>query len=108
MDAEDIPRGRRDCARVRTLDQPTMPSAELPQKRGPSSLALWANMAVIYVVWGSTYFAIAVAIRTLPPFLMASIRFGISGAVLLAFDLLRHPEARHWPPPRPLGAPALA
>lgn len=79
-----------------------MPSSELPQKRGPSSLALWANMAVIYVVWGSTYFAIAVAIRTLPPFLMASMRFAIAGAILLAFDLLRHTEARHWPTRRQL------
>jgi len=79
-----------------------MPSAELPQKRGPSSLALWANMAVVYVVWGSTYFAIAVAIRTLPPFLMASIRFAIAGAILITFDLLRHPEARRWPTRRQL------
>src|SRR5690349_11137065 len=102
MNPEGIPRGRRDCARVRTLDQPTMPSTAPPQKRGPSSLALWANMAVVYVVWGSTYFAIAIAIRTLPPFLMASIRFAIAGAILITFDLLRHPEARHWPTRRQL------
>jgi hypothetical protein len=55
------------------LDQPTMPSSGA--KHGPSGLALWANMAVIYVVWGSTYFGIAVAIETMPPFLMAAIRF---------------------------------
>jgi len=79
-----------------------MPSTAPPQKRGPSSLALWANMAVVYVVWGSTYFAIAIAIRTLPPFLMASIRFAIAGAILITFDLLRHPEARHWPTRRQL------
>jgi drug/metabolite transporter (DMT)-like permease len=59
-------------------------------------------MAVVYVVWGSTYFAIAVAIRTLPPFLMASLRFLIAGVILLAFDLLRHPEARRWPTRRQL------
>jgi drug/metabolite transporter (DMT)-like permease len=79
-----------------------MPSSEQARGRLPSSVALWANMAVVYVVWGSTYFAIAVAIRTVPPFLMASLRFVIAGAILVAFDLLRHPEARHWPTRRQL------
>jgi drug/metabolite transporter (DMT)-like permease len=71
-------------------------------KRGPSAAALWANMAVIYVVWGSTYFGIAVAIETMPPFLMAAIRFTIAGLILIAFDLLRHPEARRIPTRRQL------
>ena len=79
-----------------------MPSSEEAPKRGPSPLALWANMAVIYVIWGSTYFGIAVAIQTIPPFLMASIRFVIAGAILLVFDLLRHSEARCWPTRRQL------
>ena len=79
-----------------------MPSSETAQKRGPSALALWANMAVIYVIWGSTYFGIAVAIRTIPPFLMGSIRFAIAGLLLVAFDLLRHPEARRMPSRRQL------
>jgi len=79
-----------------------MPSSETAQKRGPSALALWANMAVIYVIWGSTYFGIAVAIRTIPPFLMGSIRFAIAGLLLIAFDLLRHPEARRMPTRRQL------
>ena len=74
-----------------------MPSSETPAKRGPSTLALWTNLAVIYVVWGSTYFGIALAIRTIPPFLMASIRFAIAGLILVAFDLLRHPDARRMP-----------
>jgi len=70
--------------------------------RGPSAVALWANMAVIYLVWGSTYFGIAVAIETIPPFLMAAFRFTIAGLVIIAFDLLRNPEARHWPTLRQL------
>src|SRR5216117_2135306 len=72
------------------------------QRQGPTGLALWANMAVIYVVWGSTYFGIAIAIETIPPFLMATIRFAVAGAILLAFDLLRHPEARRLPTRRQL------
>src|SRR4029079_4664283 len=85
MDAEDIPHLAWNCARVRSLDQRTMPSSDVAKQRGPSALALWANMAVIYVIWGSTYFGIAVAIRTMPPFLMASIRFAIAGLILIAF-----------------------
>ncbi len=65
--------------------------------KGPSSLALWANMGIVYVVWGSTYFGIAVAIESIPPFLMAAIRFAIAGTILIAWDLLRHPEARRLP-----------
>lgn len=66
-------------------------------RRGPGAAALALNLAIIYVIWGSTYFAIAIAIETLPPFLMASIRFAIAGLLLLAFDLVRHPEARRMP-----------
>lgn len=66
-------------------------------KSGPSSLALWANLGIVYVIWGSTYFGIAISIETIPPFLMAAIRFAIAGLILLAWDLLRHPEARHLP-----------
>jgi drug/metabolite transporter (DMT)-like permease len=79
-----------------------MPSSAAAPRRGPSALGLWANMAVIYVVWGSTYFGIAIAIETIPPFIMATIRFAIAGLILVAFDLLRHPEARHWPTRRQL------
>ena len=66
-------------------------------KRGPSAAALWANLAVVYIVWGSTYFGIAVAIQTIPGSLMAAIRFAIAGVLLIGFDLLRHPGARRFP-----------
>lgn len=44
-------------------------------------LALWT----IYVVWGSTYFAIKISIRTLPPLVSAGTRFLLAGALLAAF-----------------------
>jgi drug/metabolite transporter (DMT)-like permease len=59
----------------------------------------WAALATVYVVWGSTYLAIMVAIRTLPPLLMSSVRFLIAGAVLYAFVARRgvaRPSLRHW------------
>jgi drug/metabolite transporter (DMT)-like permease len=77
-----------------------MPSAT--PKQGPRPAALWANMAVIYVVWGSTYFGIAIAIETMPAFLMAAIRFVLAGLLLIGFDLLRNPQARRLPTRREL------
>jgi drug/metabolite transporter (DMT)-like permease len=53
-------------------------------------------------VWGSTYLAIRVAVQTLPPFLMASVRFLVAGGVLYAWAILRgdrggdRPRAVHW------------
>jgi drug/metabolite transporter (DMT)-like permease len=48
------------------------------------------GLATLYVVWGSTYLAIAVAIETLPPFLMAAARFFLAGMLLLGWMALRN------------------
>jgi drug/metabolite transporter (DMT)-like permease len=52
----------------------------------PSRLALVSAFAIVYLVWGSTYLAILFAIDTLPPFLMASARFAIAGAMLYGWS----------------------
>jgi drug/metabolite transporter (DMT)-like permease len=57
----------------------------------------WAALAIVYVVWGSTYLAIRVAIETLPPFLMAGVRFLVAGGVLYAWALLNGDVARERP-----------
>jgi hypothetical protein len=36
---------------------------------------VWTALVTVYLVWGSTYLAIMVGIRTLPPLLMSSVRF---------------------------------
>lgn len=59
-------------------------------------------MAVVYIVWGSTYFGIAVAIQTIPGSLMAAIRFLIAGLILIGIDIVRHPESRRLPTRRQL------
>lgn len=51
--------------------------------RSASPLAAWAGIVTLWVVWGSTYLAIRVAVGTLPPFIMTGIRFLIAGAVLM-------------------------
>jgi drug/metabolite transporter (DMT)-like permease len=52
-------------------------------RRSPAAVA--AALATVYLVWGSTYLAIRVTDRTMPPFLMSSARFLIAGAALSQF-----------------------
>lgn len=56
--------------------------------------------AAVYIVWGSTYLAIHYAIGSIPPFLMAGIRFVIAGSIMYAWGTLRGSAARptglHW------------
>src|SRR5215212_5754400 len=42
--------------------------------------------AAVYLLWGSTYLAIRLAIETLPPFLMAASRFLLAGTILFAWS----------------------
>jgi len=58
-------------------------------------------LGIVYVVWGSTYLAIAVADRTLPPLLMLAVRFGLAGGLLYAWsawrgDLAARLGRREW------------
>jgi drug/metabolite transporter (DMT)-like permease len=48
----------------------------------PDSWKILLAFAIIYFVWGSTYLAIRVGVREVPPFLMAALRFLVSGIVL--------------------------
>src|SRR2546429_4619492 len=69
----------------------------------------WKTMlafAIIYFVWGSTFLAIRVGVREVPPLLLASMRFFIAGVVLFGWMRLRgtpSPSRREW-----LAASALA
>ncbi len=51
----------------------------------PSRTALVAAFAAIYIIWGSTYLGIRVAVESMPAFLMASARFLVAGALVAGF-----------------------
>jgi drug/metabolite transporter (DMT)-like permease len=51
----------------------------------PARWKLLLAFAIIYLVWGSTYLAIRIGVRELPPFLMAGLRFTVAGAVMWAW-----------------------
>lgn len=57
-------------------------------------LRLLIAFACVYLIWGSTYLAIRFAIETIPPFLMAGVRFVIAGFALAAWARLRKAP---WP-----------
>jgi len=63
-----------------------------PLQRPPARWAVVGSFAVIYLVWGSTFLGIRVAVETLPPFSMAAVRFLISGGVLLLASLRARPR----------------
>ena len=56
-------------------------------------------LAAVYLIWGSTYYAMRVALESLPPLLMAAVRFLIAGSVLYAVLRYRgapRPTLAHW------------
>jgi drug/metabolite transporter (DMT)-like permease len=76
-------------------------------------LFAWGALVVVWVVWGSTYLAIRVGVRTLPPFTLAAIRYLTAGAVLLPFAwrsgtpeqrVTDRPGLRQWGATAVLGA----
>jgi drug/metabolite transporter (DMT)-like permease len=64
--------------------------------------AAWKTLVafgIIYFVWGSTFLAIRVGVREVPPLLLASMRFFIAGVVLFAWMRLKgtpSPSRREW------------
>jgi drug/metabolite transporter (DMT)-like permease len=59
----------------------TVPSPA-PSTVRPRLALVIAALGVLYLVWGSTYLGIRIAIDTIPPLLMASVRFAVAGVVL--------------------------
>jgi drug/metabolite transporter (DMT)-like permease len=50
---------------------------------------VWLALLTIYVVWGSTFIALAIAVRDLPPLFSMALRHLIAGSLLLAWALPR-------------------
>jgi drug/metabolite transporter (DMT)-like permease len=65
----------------------------------PAGWLIAACLLAVYVIWGTTYFAIKVAIESAPPFFLIGTRFVVAGGLLLAWQALRGrpmPAARQW------------
>jgi drug/metabolite transporter (DMT)-like permease len=73
----------------------------------PASWKILLAFAIIYFVWGSTYLAIRVGVREMPPFLMAGLRFTVAGLALYGWMRLAgvpSPSWREWRGATVLGA----
>ncbi|MEO5987251.1 MAG: EamA family transporter [Candidatus Limnocylindria bacterium] len=72
----------------------------------PSTLTVAIALLIVYVVWGSTYLAIAIVVETLPPLLSAGLRFGVAGTFMIGAlaaharlrrrEPLERPTRAHW------------
>lgn len=62
---------------------------EVINHKEPSKGLVTLAFAAVYILWGSTYVGIAIAIKTIPPFLMAGTRFFVAGFILYIYCLLK-------------------
>ncbi len=65
----------------------------------PAAWRVGACLLAVYIVWGTTYFAIKVAIEGIAPFFLVGTRFVAAGVLLLGWQALsgaRMPTPRQW------------
>jgi drug/metabolite transporter (DMT)-like permease len=86
--AAELRRQIRSASRPREsgAEAPSPPPSTVPSPASstvrPRLAMVIAALGVLYIVWGSTYLGIRIAIDTMPPLLMASVRFAVAGIVL--------------------------
>src|ERR1051325_9748600 len=83
---------------LRKLDRP---SSHEPEPRSGQSITLPVVLALatVYLVWGSTYLAIRIALDGFPPLALAATRFIVAGGILYLWLAARgapQPTAREW------------
>src|SRR5438309_2361875 len=84
----------RDPELIECRQEPAVEAKERPPK--------WKTLlafAIIYLVWGSTFLAIRVGVREVPPFLLAAMRFLLAGMILYVWMLAKgaaSPSRREW------------
>jgi drug/metabolite transporter (DMT)-like permease len=65
----------------------------------PPGWLIAACLLSVYVIWGTTYFAIKVGIEGAPPFFLIGTRFVVAGGLLMAWQALHGrpmPTAKQW------------
>src|SRR6516165_6058774 len=68
------------------------------ETHAPTPATLLA-FAIIYFVWGSTFLAIRIGVREVPPFLLCAMRFVAAGLFLYGWSIARGerpPNNRQW------------
>src|SRR5262245_32245252 len=79
---------RRACAATRRATA-VRRRTPVTEPRHSNATAVLIAFVAVYLIWGSTYYAIRVAIETLPPLAMAGIRYIVAGAVMILWARAR-------------------
>ena len=75
------------------------PATVAPAVPAPSAWAVGMALLAVYVVWGSTYFVMHVALESFPPFIMGALRFAVAGGLLYVSARVRgagRPTLAQW------------
>ena len=64
--------------------------------KSTSPLMVILAFAIVYIVWGSTYFFIQIAIEDFPPFLLGAFRFLLAGALMILWCLYKKEIIFKW------------
>jgi drug/metabolite transporter (DMT)-like permease len=88
---------------------PVQVGAPATETTAPAALPafVWLALLIVYVVWGSTYLGIRIAVETLPPLLSAAARFAAAAVVLGLILRLRRGPGALAATPRLVGGAAL-
>lgn len=84
---------------VTTDTEVPLTTTQVPANTRPATALVIAAFAAVYVIWGSTYLGIRLAIDSIPPLLMAGARFVLAGTILYVVMRLRgavKPTMRQW------------
>src|SRR5258708_28510651 len=76
-----------------------LPSSHEHSSPTPSGWLIAGCLLVVYVIWGTTYFAIKVGIEGTPPFFLVGSRFLVAGGLFVAWQAFRGrpmPTYRQW------------
>lgn len=62
---------------------------EVSTPKKPAKLLVISAFAALFIIWGSTYLGIMIAIRSIPPFFMLGTRFFVAGLLLYIWCLIK-------------------
>ncbi len=82
-------------------DGPGLRGRGVSSEKPASTIMVVIAFAILYIVWGSTYFFIRIALRDLPPLVLGALRYVIAGLLLLLWCFFRGERLFVWQDIRP-------